>query len=335
MRGKSSRVAVAAGLAAVTAVAVACAGQAAKEAAAPGQDQGAAPAADMNILVVGMDSGPGRTGDRTDTVALVHVPKSGDSAAIVSLPRDLYFDTGKKLGKARMSAIYPLALAAERRAAPRLSDLQVAQKAQEDLVAAVQTFTGQRVDHYAQVDMTGFVELSTVVGGVEVCLKEPQHDPTSGADFPAGRQKLVGEPALAFVRQRHAVPNGDLNRVQRQQVFLTGLVDAVVKGGVLANPAKRDRLLAAVRKYVVLDQKWDLVSFANQVRGLSSANIRAAVVPLRTEELSDGSSVLVAVPAGTKGFVQYFFTAKDTDSGNHTLASQPHRVDGAGPVCVS
>jgi len=328
-----SRVLVAAGLAALTAMAVACGTPDTPAAVvAPSQDAGTAPAADANILVVGMDAGPGREGSRPDTMVLVHVPKSGDSAAFVSLPRDLWVNGGKDFGQVKLNAVYSLGLAAEKRKAPGLPQRQLVQKAQEDLVRVVQDVTGVTIDHYAQTDMRGFADLSKVVGGVDVCLVNAVHDPNSGANFPAGLQKVQGDAALAFVRQRHGLPNGDLDRVRRQQAFLTGLVTTVSNSGVLSSPAKVRALLDAVRKYVVLDQRWDLVSFAKQVRGLNSAAVRTATVPV-TGTNTQGS--LTIDPAAVKGFVHSFFAARPSKSDSQTMPPPPPAGGGAAAVCVN
>ena len=65
--------------------------------------------------------------------------------------------------------------------------------------------------------------ITDALGGVDVCLKDAVYEPLSGADFPAGWQKLDGPKALSFVRQRHDLPRGDLDRVVRQQVVMASL----------------------------------------------------------------------------------------------------------------
>ncbi|TDP92190.1 LCP family protein [Labedaea rhizosphaerae] len=325
MRGL--KLVVAAGLAAVT---VACGAQNTPGAApAAGPDAGVAPAADVNILVVGMDTRPGIEGSRPDTIAVVHVPKSGDSAAVVSLPRDLEVNADG-FGRTRLNAVYPLALAAEKRKAPNLPQLQQVQKAQEDFVAVVQKVTGVRIDHYAQADMQGFVAMTKLVGGVSVCLNAAQHDPMSGANFPAGAQKVQGDTALAFVRQRHNLPNGDLDRIRRQQVFLAGLIDTVASSGTLSSPVKVRALLGAVRKYVVLDQRWDLISFANQVRDLTSYDVRIGTVPITG---TTALGWLTADPAKVKSFIHGYFAPKPAGHGDSR--TKPRTPGSIAPVCVN
>jgi LCP family protein required for cell wall assembly len=68
------------------------------------------------------------------------------------------------------------------------------------LVQTIHGLTGLQVDHYAEVDLLGFFELTSVVGGVRVNLCEAVDDREySGAYFPAGPQTISGADALKFV----------------------------------------------------------------------------------------------------------------------------------------
>src|SRR6202044_3673765 len=96
---------------------------------------------------------------------------------------------------------------------------------------------------------------------VNVCLKEPVFEPLSGADFPAGPQRLDGPEALSFVRQRHDLPRGDLDRVVRQQVVMASLAHRVISGKTLSSPSTMKRLESAVQRSVVLSQGWDVMDF--------------------------------------------------------------------------
>ena len=73
--------------------------------------------------------------------------------------------------------------------------------------------------------------------------------------------------ALKFVRQRHGLPNGDLDRVRRQQAFLAGLANQLFSSGTLTVPGRITALVDALTKSVVLDKNWDLMSFADAGRG--------------------------------------------------------------------
>ncbi|TIH61232.1 LytR family transcriptional regulator, partial [Klebsiella pneumoniae] len=134
------------------------------------------------------------------------------------------------------------------------------------LIDAVANLTGITVDHYAEVGLLGFVLLTNAVGGVEVCLNNDVDDDFSGAHFKKGKQTLDGADALSFVRQRHGLPRGDLDRIARQQAFMASLAHKVLSTGTLTNTSKISKLSEAVERSVVLDNDWDVMSFATQMQ---------------------------------------------------------------------
>jgi hypothetical protein len=141
---------------------------------------------------------------------------------------------------------------------------------------------------------------------VQVCLKAPVHDSKSGANFPAGVQSLQGAQALAFVRQRYGLPNSDLDRIKRQQVFMASMAHEVLSAGVLTDKTKLDSLIGAIQKSITLDQGWDVLSFAQQLQGMSAGQIEFQTIPIVNITYltqSDGDAVEVN-PAAVQQFVQ-------------------------------
>ena len=116
--------------------------------------------------------------------------------------------------------------------------------------------------------------ITDALGGVNVCLKDAVYEPLSGADFPAGWQKLDGPQALSFVRQRHDLPRGDLDRVVRQQAVMASLAHQVISGKTLSSPATLNRLQEAVQRSVVLSDGWDIMQFAEQLQKLAGGQRR-------------------------------------------------------------
>src|SRR6266436_338447 len=81
----------------------------------------------------------------------------------------------------------------------------------DDWVTFPETYDGQT---QAEIDLDGFYELAKVLGGVQVCLKRAVPLDTYSGFYAkkAGYQHLSARMALAFVRQRHGLINGDLDR---------------------------------------------------------------------------------------------------------------------------
>jgi LCP family protein required for cell wall assembly len=251
-------------------------------------------------------------GDTTDTIIVVHIPAGGAAATAISIPRDSYVDIDGGYGKHKINSAYSrgknAAMSGLRAQGLSGAQLEVAanEAGAKTAIRTVEKFTGLTINHYAAINLAGFDALSRAVGGVEVCLKAPVHDTYSGANFPAGPQTLSGPQALAFVRQRHGLLNGDLDRIARQQAFLSGMAKNVLSAGTFTDLSKLNALVSAVQGAVVLDKGWDVLSFAQQLRGMTSGAIGFATIPVQSLSLrtpSDGDAVKVD-PAQVQQFVR-------------------------------
>src|SRR5271170_5462048 len=280
-----------------------------------GGDDGA-----LDILLVGMDSRADahgnplspqelatlRAGDEvasnTDTIILVRIPDNGKSATAISIPRDTYV-AAPGLGKTKINGVYGQTKEEKRVSlvesgmAPDEAEREGTEAGREALIKTVADLTGVTVDHYAEIGLLGFSLITDALGGVKVCLKEPVFEPLSGADFPAGWQKLNGPQALSFVRQRHELPRGDLDRVVRQQVVMASLAHQVISGKTLSSPATMNRLQSAIQRSVVLSSGWDIMDFVNQLQKLAAGKIAFATIPVLDESgwSDDGMHSVVRV----------------------------------------
>jgi LCP family protein required for cell wall assembly len=280
-----------------------------------GGDDGA-----IDILLVGMDSrtdahgnplspqelvslkAGDETATNTDTIILVRIPDNGKSATAISIPRDTYV-SAPGLGKTKINGVYGQTKEEKRVSlvesgvAPAEAEAQGTEAGREALIKTVGDLTGVTVDHYAEIGLLGFSLITDALGGVNVCLKEPVFEPLSGADFPAGWQKLNGPQALSFVRQRHDLPRGDLDRVVRQQVVMASLAHQVISGKTLSSPATMNRLQKAIQRSVVLSSGWDIMDFVNQLQKLAGGKIAFATIPVLDESgwSDDGMHSVVRV----------------------------------------
>lgn len=197
----------------------------------------------------------------TDTIILVRIPNNGRSATAISIPRDTYVELPDDEGKMKINGVYgdaKLAVMKDLIEVQKMDPLEGEKRGieagREALIRTVAKLTGVTVDHYAEIGLLGFSLITDALGGVDVCLKDAVYEPLSGADFPAGWQKLSGPQALSFVRQRHDLPRGDLDRVVRQQVVMASLAHQVISGKTLSSPATLNRLQDAVQRSVVLSE---------------------------------------------------------------------------------
>ena len=280
----------------------------------------------------GVENGVG--GNATNTLILIHIPAGGKKAVGFSIPRDdwVTFPTaydGQTQGK--IDQAYGFALAGEesqlRQQNSGLSQNQIAFQGNEAgraaAVATVEQLTGVHIDHFAEVNLDGFYELASVLGGVEVCLKHPvAYDPYSGFyAHHAGYQHLSAVLALAFVRQRHGLVNGDLDRTHRQQAFLDSVMQQLRTEGVLSDLTKINSLLSVAKQYVITDSGWNLLDFASQMRSLTSGNLTFRTLPIVGYETIDGQDANQVDPALIQRLVQETFYP--TPSTSSSSSPQP------------
>ncbi len=269
-------------------------------------------------------------GDTADSIIVVHVPAGGGRATAISVPRDSFVQLADGYGEHKINSAYSRAVASttdsltsgdsasgaptspfapQAGPTPSADDPAVRRAAlaagARTTVDTVQQLTGLRITHFASVNLAGFADVSQALGGVPVCLRAPVDDPYSGLVLPAGPQAVSGSQALAFVRQRHGLPGGDLDRITRQQVFLASAANRLLSAGTLANPFALNRLTDVLSRSVTLDSGWDVLSFATQMQGLSAGSVTFRTIPTGTDELAtseDGQAVQVD-PAQVRTFV--------------------------------
>ncbi|MEV0245342.1 LCP family protein [Nocardia sp. NPDC050712] len=256
-------------------------------------------------------------GTNTDTIMLVRVPNDGRSATAISIPRDSYVEV-PGIGSSKINSAYGATklttkekLMAQGQSESQ-AETQSTQAGRQALIKSVGALTGLTVDHYAEISFLGFVLLTDAVGGVEVCLNEAVDEWMSGADFAAGRQRLDGPEALSFVRQRHNLPRGDIDRIVRQQVFLAQLTNQMLSAKTLSNPMRLQELSDAVGRTVVLDGSWDVISFLKQLKDLSGGHVRFETIPVADLNgmTSNGESVVRVEPRMVKAFVSSLVAGK-------------------------
>jgi LCP family protein required for cell wall assembly len=268
---------------------------------------------DQNILLVGDDHRPagasaaelaelGTTQDgggiSTDTVMLLHIPANGQHPTLISFPRDSWVDV-PGVGMRKLNAAFGIGEASGG-----------ATGGAQLLVSVIQNLTGLTITHYVRISLLGFYTVVNALGPVTVCLNHAVNDPYSGINLPAGISTLNAKEALAFVRQRHGLAGGDLDREIRQQYFLSIEAKNILTAGTLLNPVKLHNVLSAVSSSIETDPGLNLLDLAAQVKGfggsLSSATIPVSGTPtirVNGQLVSIVQLNTAAIPAFISGIV--------------------------------
>lgn len=176
----------------------------------------------FTVLVMGVDSTlDGLKANQAfngDTLILATFNPNTLTATMFSLPRDLYVPIAcnhNRYAKINSSAAYGSSC----------------------VINTVQQLTDIEIDYYVKINFTGVVKLIDALGGVTVDVEVPDFQYNSGTYckgmvceqnskrkrgknmvyIPTGVQKLNGEQALAYARNRHQYALGDISRNQHQQ----------------------------------------------------------------------------------------------------------------------
>ncbi|MEO6512605.1 MAG: LCP family protein [Nocardioides sp.] len=226
-----------------------------------------------NHLIIGNDAGPGREGARSDVMVLVHVPDDHRDVTLIHFPRDLYVDIPGK-GKNKLNAAYAFG------GAPLL-------------VTTMQNMLGIEVDHVAMLGFEGFKSMTDAVGGVDVNVVEPSV--SNGFTFTKGTMHMGGDEALAFVRERKQLSEGDISRGQRQLAFIKALMLKTLSKDTLANPVQLKNFVEAATNNLTVDQQLDVSTMRSEavaMRGLRGSDIRFVTAPFTGFGTSpDGQSI--------------------------------------------
>ena len=289
----------------------------------------------VNLLLVGLDSRKDMNGNdlpkefvqdqlhagssdigyyNTNTLILMHIPADGGKVTAFSIPRDDYVQTvngdGTSQGHFKIKEAYANAYTT---AHDKLSgrgvkgaelEAQSREAGREATLATVQNFLGVPIDHFAEVNLLGFYDIAQVLQPIQVCLKHPVHDWYSGANFQAGVQNLNPKQALAFVRQRHGLDGGDLDRTHRQQAFISSVTHKLKTQGVFNDLGKLQGLFGVVKKDLVIDNKFDVLDFAQQATNLTGGNVVFHTLPIAGFGMRNNEDVNLVNADQIKSIVQ-------------------------------
>lgn len=269
----------------------------------------------INFLFLGVDKRCDEDGPtHTDSVMIATVDPVSMSAALLSLPRDLWVEI-PGFGVDRINQAYYFGQAYEYPGGGQALAMET-----------VEALLGVPIDYFITVDFQGFIDGVDLIGGIEIDVPEAIDDP----DYPdncygydpfqieAGAQRLNGQTALKYARTR-ATFGGDVDRAGRQQTVLLAIRDQILRLNQLprlfiqapqlwrtfqdslkTNLALEDALeLALLMQEIPQEHINTAVLDYNFVYNETTPDGRQVLVPLRDEirKLRDELFALSAVPA--------------------------------------
>lgn len=244
----------------------------------------------LNLLLIGSDSRSGKNakiggrdqGQRSDTVMIVHISPGRKHIYVLSFPRDSVVPIyqcareGKFAGQNAQSGLEQL-------------NSTFAYGGPGCLWKTLEHTTHIRIDNFVELNFTGFISVINDLGGVEVCV--PTRIRATHYDhlrLTAGKHFLKGYKALEFWRLREDFGLGsDLQRIQRDQLLMVGLVQRILKTGVLHSVSKTYSIIKAIVDARALTTDTGLspqriLSIGTSMSGISSKSVQFVEVPTIT-----------------------------------------------------
>jgi LCP family protein required for cell wall assembly len=259
----------------------------------------------VQILILGTDTRDGTDGKygsndssagwgKSDVMMLLNLSADRKRVTVVSLPRDL-LTTIPSCTDPETEQVYPEQQSAQLNAA-------LSYGGPGCTVAAVNEMTGLEIDHFMMADFNAVKELSTVIGGVDVCVNEPINDSYSKLKLPAGVSSVQGEQALAFLRTRHSFGDGgDRGRIRAQQSFLASMARKIQSEGTLTNVPRLYSIAEAVVSNLTVDEGLAeiprLLALADRVKSVDLGKVAFVSLPTQASPVDANRLVLDEEPA--------------------------------------
>ena len=196
-------------------------------------------------LHTGGDAGP----PRTDSIMLMHVPKSGPTV-LISIPRDSAVNIPGVDGRQKINAAF--------------------NKGPALLIQTIENNTGLRIDHYVEVGFGGFASVIDSVGGINMCLPKAMKDKDAHIDLAAGCQELDGVNALGYVRSRKADGKNDFGRTERQRQMVGAVAKKAASPSTFLNPVRYFNVATKGVDALTVDQDMSLFDFVRFARGMQA-----------------------------------------------------------------
>lgn len=268
----------------------------------------------VNFLVCGVDEAE----TRTDVIFVVNFDSKSGTIKLLSVPRDTYTEVipsvKEKISQAGRSIPSVVKMNAVHAYAGNEIGMECLQMQIEDLLDI-------EIDNYVLFNIEAFKAVVDIIGGVDMYVPYDMYytDPVQGLyiNLKEGQQTLNGDTAEQLVRNRQYV-NGDLGRIEVQQMFISAFVEQVMNTDTILSNAPS--LIKAAFEYLETDMSiTDMLNYAKYLEDIKSSEILTETIPGYAQYI-DGVSYYIADTSSMGNTVDEIFY-----SGDEYLTSSKHK----------
>jgi len=236
----------------------------------------------VNILLLGRPGNGYSGGNLTDTIILAHLTPAKEKATLISLPRDLLVKIPNTNKLTKINSLYSIA-------------------GINGLKEKIEEITGLKIDYHVLVDLVVAQEIIELVDGLNVYVPKDIDDPFfPGPNYTyqtfnlsAGWRYLDGPEALRYIRTRYTSPNGDFDRMARQQQVITLLKQKVLELNLLWDFPTYLKMFNSLKNNIETDLGIiELKKFWEIARSIKYNQISQLVIDKKETKLLIGGQVL-------------------------------------------
>lgn len=236
---------------------------------------------EMNILILGRP-GPGYPGENlTDTIILAHFNPTKEKLILISLPRDLLVKIPKSQNYTKINQLYGL------------GGLEMLKQKTEEI-------TGLSIDSYVLTDLAAVKEIVDLVDGLNILIPQNISDPFfPGPNYTyeafalsSGWRYLDGETALKYIRTRYTSPNGDFDRMARQQQILKALKQKTFSLNPFWDLPTYLKILRSLSKHIQTDLSFiEIQSLWQRIQKIESSRLVSSTIDKEKTNLLVGGPI--------------------------------------------
>ena len=220
----------------------------------------------FSIFIAGIDTyGKISSVSRSDVNMVVTVNPKTNKILLTSIPRDYYV------------YLHGITSYKDKLTHAGIHGIDMSVKTVEDLLDC-------DINYYFKVNFSSLVDMVDAIGGIEVDSPYQFTTFDSKYTFNKGYNKLNGEKALYFVRERKAFREGDRTRNKNQQLVLTAIINKAtsstiltkynsilktVDGSFVTNLDEKS-ITSLIKKQIDDNKKWTIEAF--NLDGTDSSN---------------------------------------------------------------
>ena len=225
----------------------------------------------FTIYLSGIDTtGKVSTVSRSDVNMIVTINPVTKDILMTSIPRDYYVTLANKDQKDKLT--------------------HAGLGGVENSVKTIENFMGIDINYYARVNFTSVIKIVDALGGVTVNSPVAFTTRVGNYYISKGNNKLNGEKALAFVRERYHLSSGDDDRVRNQQRLLKAMLDKATSPSIITKLSKvLESVKGAFETNMTSDEMLQLIQM--QLTDMASWNFYSVVLTGTGKSMTGGAYI--------------------------------------------